>query len=127
MREYREDLRNSAVGFGITKILHQCQKSQKPGFWQRLCVKADILRQKPGFLLGNLRNPVSCLVIENVTRDRFYLRYYTNFNMRVIWGLFVGGAGLFNLFASFKVFGEPAPTALLKGLQDLNSTALFLM
>lgn len=31
-----------------------------------------------------------------------------------------GGAGLFNLSASFKAVGEPAPTALLRTVQALS-------
>jgi hypothetical protein len=29
------------------------------------------------------------------------------------------GAGLFNLFAAFKLVGEPAPTGLLMMVQDI--------
>ena len=36
-------------------------------------------------------------------------------------GIFRGvGAGLFNLFAAFKYVGEPAPTGLLRMVQDLS-------
>jgi hypothetical protein len=38
------------------------------------------------------------------------LKYCTN----VIGDFFVGWAGLFNLFASFKAIGEPAPTGYLE-------------
>ena len=39
-------------------------------------------------------------------------------------GFFVGRAGLFKLFASFKAVGEPAPTSPTRMVQDVNVNLL---
>jgi hypothetical protein len=43
-------------------------------------------------------------------------------------GVFRGvGAGLFNLFAAFRSVGEPAPTGLLRIVQDVRFKLLLLI
>ncbi|NJM59179.1 MAG: hypothetical protein HC849_01590 [Oscillatoriales cyanobacterium RU_3_3] len=53
--------------------------------------------------------------IRSHSKIRLKLISCSNFNKKILRGV---GAGLFNLFASFKALGEPAPTGFLKGLQD---------